>query len=183
MCGEFPKVPICLCVVSFNQPHWFVHLLIIKPWDSRALHNDPKRYPNPRKFDPSRWANDDSTSYESATKEEVGTRDHFGFGFGRRMCLAMNLVDQSLFLVMARLLWAFDFKRAMDDQTGLDIVPDMDDLQFGLFVMPKPFPANIVPRTADKARRIREEWDQAAGELLDANLQWRTRPHSSPQVV
>lgn len=179
-CSSFP---IFSHFLSFQSAHVTLSNLLTADPFSRALHNDPERYPNPRRFDPSRWAHDDSTSYESATKEEVGKRDHFGFGFGRRMCLAMNLVDQSLFLVMARLLWAFDFKRAVDDETGLDIVPDMDDLQFGLFVLPKPFPANIVPRTADRAQRIRAEWDQAAGELLDENLQWRTKPQSTPQAV
>lgn len=114
--------------------------------------------------------------------EDPSKRDHFGFGFGRRMCLAMNLVDQSLFLVMARLLWALDFNRAVDQETGLEIVPDMNDLQFGLFVMPNPFAANIVPRSAPKARRIREEWDLTAGTFLDENLQWK-EAHKLPQVV
>ncbi|KAG8164286.1 hypothetical protein KVR01_006204 [Diaporthe batatas] len=148
-----------------------------------ALHNDPKRYKDPRKFDPARWADDDSTSSESAANEVVNKRDHFGFGFGRRMCLAMNLVDQSLFLVISRLLWGLDFNRAVDPATGLEIVPDMEDLQFGLFVMPKPFPADIKPRSADRAQQIRDYWQQEAEKNLDGDLQWKAVPQTSPQVV
>jgi hypothetical protein len=87
----------------------------------------------------------------------------------------MHIADRSLFLAISRLLWGFDFRRAVDEATGKEIVPDMDDITEGLFVLPKPFKANIVPRDAAKAARVREEWAKME-ELLDGELQWKNVP-------
>jgi hypothetical protein len=82
----------------------------------------------------------------------------------------MHIADRNLFLVISRLLWAFGIKRAVDGETGEEIVPDINDLEDGLFTQPKPFKADIVPREG-KARRVKEEWTKAL-ELLDDDLQW-----------
>ncbi|KAL1865421.1 hypothetical protein VTK73DRAFT_5265 [Phialemonium thermophilum] len=144
-------------------------------WNVWAVAMDPKRHPNPRKFDPTRWAHDTQTSAEAALNADATKRDHFVFGAGRRLCQGMHIADRSLFLAISRLLWAFDFRRAVDEKTGQEIVPDMDDITEGLFVLPKPFPANIVPRSEAKAARVREEWAKME-ELLDADLQWKSVP-------
>lgn len=87
----------------------------------------------------------------------------------------MHIADRSLFLAVSRLLWAFDFRRVVDEITGEEIVPDMKDLTEGLFMQPRPFKANIVPRSEHKAERVREEWGKM-GELLDSELQWKATP-------
>jgi hypothetical protein len=87
----------------------------------------------------------------------------------------MHIADRSLFLAMARSLWAFDFEQAVDAQTGKKIVPDANDLAEGLFICPRPFQANIVPRSDKKASRVKEEWAQVQ-ELLDENMQWKKAP-------
>lgn len=87
----------------------------------------------------------------------------------------MHIADRSMFLAMARLLWAFDFKRAVDKETGEEIVPDMGNLTEGLFVAPEPFEADIVSRDPGKAARVREEWGKMA-DLLDADMQWKEYP-------
>ena len=87
----------------------------------------------------------------------------------------MHIADRSLFLAIARLLWAFDFGRAVDPATSREIVPDMDALTEGIFVLPKPFPAAIRPRSAQKALRVREEWERMT-ELLDEEGQWKVVP-------
>jgi hypothetical protein len=97
------------------------------------------------------------------------------------MCLGMDLVDQGMFLVMARLLWAFDFNRAIDEVTGQEIVPDMDDVCTGLFTLPNPFKADIVPRDALRAQKIQQGWTRASEELLDENNQWKEIPVKAPR--
>lgn len=87
----------------------------------------------------------------------------------------MHIADRSLFLAIARILWAFDIRRAVDPSTGQEIVPDMGDISEGLLIHPLPFPADIVPRSETKTRQIREEWARMA-ELLDDELQWKTVP-------
>ncbi|KAI0868661.1 cytochrome P450 [Hypoxylon argillaceum] len=93
-----------------------------------AIHNDPSRHPDPRRFDPSRWAHDNQTSAGAAINGDASKRDQFVFGAGRRLCQGMHIADRNLFLAMSRLLWAFDFRRPVDKSTGKEIVPDMEDL-------------------------------------------------------
>ena len=63
----------------------------------------------------------------------------------------------------------------MDPVTGKEIVPDMDALTEGMFVMPKPFPAVIRPRDLHKSLRVRKEWERM-GELLEEGGQWKVVP-------
>ncbi|OQE43099.1 hypothetical protein PENCOP_c003G02909 [Penicillium coprophilum] len=146
--------------------------VILNVW---ALHNDPKRHPNPRQFEPMRYIDDSQTSAEAATNADVSKRDHFVFGAGRRRCQGMHIADRSLYLAISRLLWAFDFQRVVDPVTKHEIIPDMDDLVEGMMALPKPFPAHIVPRSEYKAQRVREEWGQMV-KLLDDEMQWKTVP-------
>lgn len=122
-----------------------------------------------------RFWGDTATSADSANNPDVSKRDHFVFGAGRRRCLGMHIADRSMFLGISRLLWAFDFKRAIDPETKLEIVPDQDNLLDGVFILPKPFKADIRPRSERKAERVREEWEGAKG-LLDGDGQWKAVP-------
>jgi hypothetical protein len=135
---------------------------------------DPKRHANPRVFDPSRYANDFQTAGEAASNPDASKRDHFVFGTGRRICQGMHIAERSLFLGMARMLWAFNFEKARD-ANGAEITPDITKLIQGLFVMPEPFPAKITPRSEKYVERIRQEWADAE-KLLDPQKQWKEVP-------
>lgn len=139
-----------------------------------GIHMDPKRHADPRRFDPARYIDDHQTAHESATNSDASKRDQFVFGAGRRLCQGMHIGERSLFLAMSRLLWAFNFEQAQDAE-GKDIVPNAGDLTEGLLVLPKPFPAKITPRDADKAQQLRAEWEKM-GEMLDEDLQWKVLP-------
>ncbi|KAK7707678.1 hypothetical protein SLS63_013706 [Diaporthe eres] len=144
-------------------------------YNVRAIQNDPERYDNPRLFDPARWSDDTQTAAQSATNADVSKRDHFMFGAGRRMCQGIHIAERSLFLAVSRLLWAFNFQRAVDPATGCEIpLSHDDDLQGGMFVMPRPFQARITPRDDEKARIVKEAWKEASESLLDENLQWKS---------
>lgn len=146
-------------------------------YNVRAIHNDPERHENPRVFDPTRWAHDTQTEAQSATNADVSKRDHFMFGAGRRMCQGIHVAERSLFLAISRLLWAFDFQRPVDPVTGCEIPPsDADDLQGGMFVMPRPFQARILPRDGEKEVIIKKAWDEISESFLDGNLQWKRMP-------
>jgi hypothetical protein len=143
-------------------------------WNVWAVHMDPKRHPEPRRFDPARYINDTQTAAEAANNPDASKRDHFVFGAGRRLCQGMHIGERSLFLAMSRLLWAFEFHKAVG-ANGKEIVPDADDLTEGLFVLPKAFPAKIVPRNAKRVKTVQAEWKKMEG-LLDDSLQWKTLP-------
>lgn len=135
---------------------------------------DPKRHANPRVFDPSRYAQDFQTAGEAASNPDASKRDHFVFGTGRRICQGMHIAERSLFLGMARMLWAFNFDKARDAK-GAEITPDITKLIQGLFVMPEPFPAKITPRSQKYVEKIRQEWADAE-KLLDPQKQWKEVP-------
>ncbi|TPX18509.1 uncharacterized protein E0L32_011622 [Thyridium curvatum] len=143
-------------------------------WNVWAIHMDPNRHPNPRAFDPSRYADDLQTAAEAALNPDPSKRDHFVFGAGRRNCQGMHIAERSLFLGISRMLWAFDFGKAADAD-GREITPDIDKLTEGLLVQPQPFRCRITPRSERHVRRIREEWD-ACLPLLDKDMQWREVP-------
>jgi cytochrome P450 len=143
-------------------------------WNVWTIHNDPKRHPDPRRFDPQRYSHDTQTAAEAANNSDAAKRDHFLFGAGRRLCQGMHIAERSLFLAISRLLWAFEFEPGKSED-GEVMLPDANDLTEGFLVQPKPFLASIVPRDEEKARVVREEWGRMGG-LLDEELQWKVLP-------
>ncbi|OAX81613.1 hypothetical protein ACJ72_04045 [Emergomyces africanus] len=142
--------------------------IIYNAW---GIHMDSTRHPDPRTFDPARYADDFQTASEAAANPDVSKRDHFGFGAGRRVCQGMHIAERSLFLGISRMLWAFEFGNAFDAQ-GNEIVPDAEKLTEGIVVLPQRFPAKITPRSGKHSQIIREEWDRCLS-LLDASMQWK----------
>jgi cytochrome P450 len=70
----------------------------------RAIYMDPTRNPNPCRFDPTRFQNDNRTELESATSRDSSKRNNYIFGAGRRLCQVMHIAERSLFLGVSRLL-------------------------------------------------------------------------------
>ena len=136
-----------------------------------SINMDPTRYPNPRVFDPDRFAHDTLSAYDSLNAADVSKRDHFTFGAGRRACPGIHIAERSLFLAIARMLWAFDFTPAIDAE-GKEIIPDTEKLTTGLVALPVPFQARITPREG-RAEMILREWKEAQEEFLDEEAQWR----------
>ncbi len=52
----------------------------------------------------------------------------------RRICAGYNFANQSLFIDLACLLWAFKFRKSKD-QHGNEITPDPDDMRDGGLVV------------------------------------------------
>lgn len=136
---------------------------------------DPQRHSNPRSFDPSRYSLDQRSARESASCENPKERDHFLFGAGRRVCMGMEIAENSFFLGMARMVWAFNFEKALDID-GNQITPDPEDLVGGLAASPTPFPARITPRSEKRAEIVRQEWKEAEKALDSDSKQWKEYP-------
>ena len=141
-----------------------------------AIHMDPSRHPDPRRFDPDRYKDDIQNAADAASNPDGTKRDHFTFGAGRRICQGMHVAERSLFLGMSRMLWGFDIKPAVD-KSGKPIIPDTNLYTQGFVCMPEEFQASITPRSAERAEIIRKEWKEAEKELLDPETkQWKEVP-------
>lgn len=92
---------------------------------------DPKMYPDPDKFNPNRFLD---TSFPTATEtsgiEYGAQRGHWAFGFGRRACPGQHIGERSMFITIARLVWAFNFCAAVDTH-GVPIEVDTYDFTTG----------------------------------------------------
>jgi len=141
-----------------------------------TMNMDPKRNPNPRQFDPLRFENDFQGEHESANNKDENQRQNWIFGSGRRQCQGMHIAERSLFMGMARMLWAFNFERPLDEN-GVPLPVDIDDFTEGIAVQPVDFKVNIVPRSKAKADIIRKAWKDAEDNLLDPKTkQWLQVP-------
>lgn len=76
-----------------------------------ALHQDEELYQNPSVFEPERFRNHHIDPTGSTTEPDNAQRDHFNYGFGRRFCPGVHVAEQSLFIVVSRVLWAFNIQQ------------------------------------------------------------------------
>lgn len=102
-----------------------------------AANNDPNLFPEPRVFNPSRQ-NASLSLGEAAAASDFHDRDQWTFGAGRRICPGIHVAERSLFLAMARILWAFDMSKAKDPQ-GNEIDMDPDEVTQSIAARPVPF--------------------------------------------
>lgn len=127
--------------------------------NSRAIHYDENRWENPDVYDPTRFLSDTHTSTEAANLSGGNLRDHFAYGAGRRICSGMHLAQNSLFINMARTLWAFNIKRARD-KNGAELEPSIVT-EPGFLNVPARFQAVLEPRSKRHAEILEREWLEA----------------------
>ncbi|KAJ7076202.1 cytochrome P450 [Mycena belliarum] len=121
-------------------------LCIVNAW---SLHHEKAIYgSNAYEFEPARYLVDDHTELRDAlpdTREE----GHHGFGFGRRICVGRHVVNNTMFIDIACILWSFHIEPTVNEKGEVFHPDPMDCIDEGLVVRPKPFPCSITPRNED----------------------------------
>jgi cytochrome P450 len=72
-----------------------------------ALTRDAERYEDPDTLRPERFLGDDLDAFASAKQADFRKRDHINYGWGRRLCQGIHVAENSLYMEVARILWAF----------------------------------------------------------------------------
>ncbi|KAI9315375.1 cytochrome P450 [Dichotomocladium elegans] len=110
-----------------------------------AIHNDPNRYPEPEKFIPERFINNTKPMTASANGR-FENRDHFNFGWGRRICPGAHLAETELFEAFIAVFSQYDIKPVLDSK-GQPIYPvTHNGKPGGVVAPPDPFKIRVLPR-------------------------------------
>jgi cytochrome P450 len=92
------------------------------------IHYDPNVFPEPDRFSPDRYLSHPMGSGHYAAGP-AAARDHWAFGAGRRICSGMHLAENSMFIVLAKLLWAFHILAPLDEADN-EVKVDTSDEAF-----------------------------------------------------
>lgn len=108
--------------------------VILAVW---SCNNDPKLFDDPRTFNPGRQLVDLSVG-EDAIASDHHKRSSWSFGAARRLCPGIHVAERTLFLTIARILWAFDISPAVDEK-GQAVFIERDAVTQSIAACPLPF--------------------------------------------
>ncbi|OJJ42182.1 hypothetical protein ASPZODRAFT_155475 [Penicilliopsis zonata CBS 506.65] len=93
---------------------------------------------DPDDFIPDRWLDEDGKTLKPFPPAV--------FGYGRRTCPGRYFARNTIWIVVARLLWSFDIKAGLSEETGESIPVDPEACTYGLIMRALPFKASFQPR-------------------------------------
>jgi len=145
--------------IPLNPPHMLMEDDIYKgmfiPRGSLIFGNiwsmlrNEKIYPNPDAFYPERFLSKSQEGLEKGLNRDP--RDYV-FGFGRRRCPGANLVESSIWLLMACIIATTDITKATDER-GNVVEPEVV-YDNAIFRIPNSFPCNIKPRSEQALKMV-----------------------------
>jgi hypothetical protein len=118
-------------------------------------------YPKPDWFIPARWLDPVYPTYREPLTTYPRLEGHSQFGYGRRVCMGVDIVNHELFLVCGALAWAYNLKKKIGED-GREIVPK--DLEYSSLLIAKPdwFEFDLTARDEKKREKIVAMWEEAA---------------------
>ncbi|KAK3399156.1 cytochrome P450 [Sordaria brevicollis] len=126
-----------------------------------GITRDEQFYPDAETFNPSRFLLPSYPTYREPLTTYPNLSGFSQFGFGRRTCQGIPIVEQDLFLTMGGMAWAFTITKKRDPATGKEIPVHWNDYTPLLIAKPCRFPFDAIPRGEHKMRKMREMYDEA----------------------
>ncbi|KAI1169807.1 cytochrome P450 2C3 [Nemania sp. FL0916] len=149
-----------------------------------AITRDEDVYPNADAFNPARWLD---PSFLTTYKEPLTTYPRLNgfsqFGFGRRTCQGLPLVEQDLYLAMGGIAWAFDIRRKRRAD-GTEVPVHWNDFTPLLIAKPKPFEFDAVVRGGGERERVLSKmWEEGRGDDdVDPDTKTETETETKVEV-
>ena len=96
-----------------NYEGYYIPLGTTVLGNSWAINLNEEYYPNPHRFNPDRFLDTALAEKAKFSTPETGRphpakSGHSSFGWGRRICPGADLASNSLFVALAKILWAFE---------------------------------------------------------------------------
>ncbi|KAI7858756.1 cytochrome P450 [Circinella umbellata] len=112
------------------------------------MHHNPDVYPDPDEFKPDRFL-DKNESMTASINRNADERDHFNFGWGRRVCPGAHLAETQMFNVWVHTLHRCNIVPALDENGNevpetLETVPPVNG---PIVTPPSPFEIRFVLRS------------------------------------
>ncbi|KAI1828280.1 cytochrome P450 [Xylaria intraflava] len=129
-----------------------------------AMTRNEEMYPDAETFNPARWLEPKYPTYKEPLSVYPKLNGFSQFGFGRRTCQGIPLVEQDLYLAMGGMAWAFDIrKKRRDGGRGAEIPVHWNDFTPLLIAKPRPFEFDAVVRGEEKRALLRCMWERGKG--------------------
>ncbi|KAJ5375883.1 cytochrome P450 [Penicillium cosmopolitanum] len=125
------------------------------------LSRDSERYEEADYFLPERFLGDNLDASSSALHPDWKVRDHFHYGFGRRLCQGIFVAEASLYIAVSRLLWGFNITPVEGEAL------DMDAKITGLVTKPQPYRVSIKSRSPGHEDLMRKEREIGKTDILN----------------
>jgi hypothetical protein len=128
----------------------------------RGITRDPRIYPDPDNFRPERWLAPNFPTYREPLTEYPNLKGFSQFGYGRRICQGIDVVEHELFLVMGGLAWAFDIRKKIS-KFGYEVPAPTDKYTSLLIAKPEKFQFEMRPVSQERVSMIEKEWREING--------------------
>lgn len=125
-----------------------------------AITRDETIYPDPDTFNPARWLEPSYPSYQEPLTKYPTIQNFTTFGYGRRICMGMDLVEQELLVGVGAMAWAFDISKKVDG-SGRTIEVNEHDYTSLLISRPRKFEFDLVARSKEREAEIWGQYDEA----------------------
>ncbi|KAI2602783.1 cytochrome P450 [Hypoxylon sp. NC1633] len=128
-----------------------------------AMTRDETTYPDADTFNPARWLEPEFPTYKEPLTVYPNLNGFSQFGFGRRTCQGIPIVEQDLFLAMGGMSWALNISKKRDAD-GREVPVHWNSYTPLLIAKPMPFEFNAVVRSEEKKIVLRQMWETGKGE-------------------
>ncbi|KAI8333092.1 cytochrome P450 [Chlamydoabsidia padenii] len=172
---ERDQVPYLICVqkecmryrhtTAFGLPHITKEDVVVRDYlfpkgtvllaNMKGMHMNPEFYPDPETFKPERYL-DNTRTMSASANGNVNNRDHFNFGFGRRICPGIHLAEVEMYYILVRIFGRCVIAPPLDSN-GIEIPIDLDAARnSGVVISPAPFEMRFLPRNNSPLKATRK---------------------------